>query len=91
MTTKQVKVINNEGMHMRPAGLIAQIAKSDPDCIVTLVTNGQEISAKSVMKLMAAGMKKGTDVEIRCVGGNEQKILGELATLLEDGFGETVD
>ena len=40
------------------------------------------------MQIMAAGIKKGTDVEIIANGGNEQAVLDELAAMFENGFGE---
>ena len=66
MVSKKVTIVNAEGMHMRPAGLIA----------------------KAVMQIMAAGLKKGTEVEICVSGGDEQAVLDELAGMFEDGFGE---
>ena len=88
MLTKVVKVVNAEGMHMRPAGIIAKAAKAHPDSEVIMKANGKEIKAKAVMQIMAAGIKKGTDVEIVVTGGDEQAVLDEFVKMFEDGFGE---
>lgn len=88
MLTKAVKVVNAEGMHMRPAGIIAKAAKAHPDSEVIMKANGKEIKAKAVMQIMAAGIKKGTDVEIVVTGGDEQAVLDEFVKMFEDGFGE---
>ena len=88
MVSKMVKVVNAEGMHMRPAGLIAKAVKAYPDSEVIMKANGKEIKAKSVMQIMAAGIKSGTDVEIVVTGGSEQAVLDELVKMFEDGFGE---
>ncbi|MCI5621619.1 MAG: HPr family phosphocarrier protein [Lachnospiraceae bacterium] len=64
MVSKTVQVVNAEGMHMRPAGIIAKAAKAHPDSEVIMKVNGAEIKAKAVMQIMAAGIKKGTDVEV---------------------------
>ena len=40
------------------------------------------------MQIMAAGLKKGTEVEICVSGCDEQAVLDELAGMFEDGFGE---
>ena len=57
MVSKVVTVVNAEGMHMRPAGLIAKAAKEHPDSEVILKANGKEIKAKAVMQIIAAGIK----------------------------------
>ena len=88
MLSKTVTVINAEGMHMRPAGIIAKAAKEHFDSEVVLKANGKEIKAKAVMQIMAAGIKKGTDVEIIVNGGDEQSVLDEFVQMFENGFGE---
>ena len=64
-------------MHMRPAGIIAKLAKEHPDSEVIMKANGKDIKAKAVMQIMAAGIKKGTEVELVVTGGNEQAVLDE--------------
>ena len=88
MLSKKVEVVNEEGMHMRPAGLIAKTVKSHPDSDVIMKANGKDIKAKAVMQIMAAGLKKGTEVEIIVNGGDEKAVLDELVKMFEDGFGE---
>ena len=88
MVSKVVTVVNAEGMHMRPAGLIAKVVKDHPDSEVIMKANGREIKAKAVMQIMAAGIKKGSDVELVVSGGDEQAVLDEFVRMFEDGFGE---
>lgn len=88
MVSKVVTVVNAEGMHMRPAGIISKAAKEHPDSEVIMRANGKEIKAKAIMQIMAAGIKKGTEVEIVVNGGDEQAVLDEFVKMFEDGFGE---
>ena len=88
IVSKVVTVVNAEGMHMRPAGMIAKIVKAHPDSEVIMKVNGNDIKAKAVMQIMAAGIKKGNNVEIIVNGGNEQSVLDEFVKMFEDGFGE---
>lgn len=88
MVTKKVTVINEQGLHMRPAGMLAKAVKSHPDCEVTLNANGKTVKAKAPMQIMSACMKKGCEVEIVCNGADEQAVLDEITALFEDGFGE---
>lgn len=88
MVSKKVTVINEQGMHMRPAGELAKFVKSHPDCEVTLGANGKTVKANAPMQIMSACMKKGCEVEIVCNGENEQSILNEIAEMFGNGFGE---
>lgn len=88
MVTKIVTVVNEQGLHMRPAGVIAKVVKAHPDCEVTLTANGKTVKAKAPMQIMAACIKKGCEVEVACDGADEQAVLDEIAALFADGFGE---
>lgn len=88
MVSKVVKVVNAEGLHMRPAGIVAKAAKEHPECEIMMKANGKNIKAKAVMQIMAAGIKKDTEVEIIVTGENEQAVLDEFVKMFEEGFGE---
>ncbi|MBQ8563356.1 MAG: HPr family phosphocarrier protein [Firmicutes bacterium] len=87
MISKNVKVANKEGFHMRPATVFsASMAKYD--CNVTIETSNVCINAKSVMNLIAACLKFGTELRIICDGTDEEEALQEAVMLVESGFGE---
>lgn len=88
MVSKTVTVRNEQGVHMRPAGLLAKTAKQYPDCQVTLTANGKTVKAQAPMQIMSACMKKGCQVEIRCSGTDEDQALAEIAAMFEEGFHE---
>ena len=88
MVSKKVVVVNEQGMHMRPAGVIAKFVKEHAGCDVTFNANGKSVKAKAPMQIMSACMKKGCEVEIVCDGTDEQAVLDEIAAMFENGFGE---
>ncbi len=88
MVTKKVTVVNEQGIHMRPAGILAKAVKAHPECEVTLNANGKTVKAKAPMQIMSACMKKGCEVEIVCNGADEQAVLNEIAEMFANGFGE---
>ena len=45
MVSKTVQVVNEQGMHMRPAGLLVAEMKKFPNCVVMLNTNGKSANA----------------------------------------------
>ena len=88
MVSKKVTVVNEQGMHMRPAGELAKVVKAHADCEVTLTANGKTVKAKAPMQIMSACIKCGNEVEIVCDGGEEQAVLDEIVAMFENGFGE---
>ncbi len=88
MVSKTIKVINEQGMHMRPAGMLAEEMKKFPNCTVTLKTGDKTAKASAVMQMMAAGIKHGAMVEITADGENEQAALDKAVSLFENGFDE---
>ena len=87
MVTAKTKIVNPQGMHMRPAQLFVNtMAKYKSE--VTIVFNGKNINAKSIMNLMAACIKCGSELEVRCTGDDEQAALDKAVGLIESGLGE---
>ena len=87
MVSARTKLVNPMGMHMRPAGMFANaMMKFDSD--VNLVANGKTVNAKSIMNLIAACIKCGTEVEVQCSGPDEEAALVEAVRLIDSGLGE---
>ena len=87
MVAKEVKITNEQGLHMRPAGVFAkEMTKFNSD--VTLVYNGKRVNAKSVMLIIAACIKCGAELTIECNGADEEavKTLGAPYERLRDAF-----
>ena len=65
MLTKNLTVVNPSGLHLRPAGVLSQTAmkfKSD----VIIESGEKRIVAKSVLNVLAAGIKCGTEITLIC-------------------------
>lgn len=87
MVSQKLVVKNKSGLHARPAGVLAKEAgkcKSN----VTIQVGERTIQCKSVLNIMAAGMKCGTEIELRCDGEDEENDLKKIAALIESGLGE---
>lgn len=87
MVSKRTKIINPMGLHMRPAGMFAREMMKF-SCDVSLIIQDREINAKSIMNLMAACIKCGSELEVRCNGEGEQAALDKAIELIEGGLGE---
>ena len=87
MVSKKVKVVNPSGLHLRPAGVLSQTAMKFKSR--TLIECGEKhIVAKSVLNVMAAGIKSGTEITLICDGPDEKEALETVARAIEDGLGE---
>ena len=87
MISKNLTVVNPSGLHLRPAGVLSQTAmkfKSD----VTIVSGEKKIVAKSVLNVMAAGIKCGTEITLVCDGEDEEEAMKTISQAIESGLGE---
>ncbi len=87
MVSKQLTLVNAQGFHMRPASVFAT-AMGKYQCDVTIKFNGNNINAKSLLNIIAACIKCGSEIEIVCSGADEEAALAEAAKLIESGLGE---
>ncbi|MBR6220269.1 MAG: HPr family phosphocarrier protein [Clostridia bacterium] len=74
------------GIHARPAGLLAKKAKSYAETTVSISANGKTVNAGQLMKLMALGVKQGTEVTITCEGANEEEAAAGMKAFLEENL-----
>ena len=86
MVAQTVKVVNEQGLHMRPAGVFAKgMAKFDSD--VTINFNGKATNGKSLLNIIGACIKCGSEVEIQCDGADEEEALKTAIELIAPGIG----
>lgn len=84
---KKVTIINETGLHARPASMFVKKA-SEFKSSVELVHEGEKVNAKSIMGIMKLGLSKGTEVTIETHGEDEELALNSIVELIESGFGE---
>lgn len=87
MVSQKVVIKNASGLHARPAGILAQAAMKCNSNVLILV-NGKTVQVKSILNLMAAAIKCGTEIELQCEGATEAEDLKTLVDLIESGLGE---
>ena len=85
MISKQIKLTNAEGLHMRPAGSFAS-AMSKYKCDVTITFNDRQINAKSIMSILTACIKSGSVITVTCNGDDENEALSEAISIIESEF-----
>lgn len=73
------------GIHARPAGLIAKLAKGYTS-VVTIEKDGKEAKATQLMKLMALAVKNGNTVTVKADGADEDAAIAELQKFFEENL-----
>lgn len=87
MVRETVKITNPAGLHARPASIFVQKAGQYKSGI-TVVFNGTEYNAKSILALMGAAIKSGSEIDLVCTGEDEAEALAGLKEAIESGLGE---
>ena len=87
MVERKVTVVNPTGLHLRPAGLLCQTSMKF-DSKVMIFYKEKEINAKSVLNVMAAGIKCGTEITLICDGEDEEEAMKTVSQAIESGLGE---
>lgn len=80
-------VLNESGIHARPAGMLVKEACKFKSTI-DIQVNSKRMDAKSIMGVMALGISKGSEVILYIDGPDEEAAKEALISLFEDGFGE---
>ena len=71
---KQFNYVINDplGLHARPAGLLAKLAKPYADTVISVTKGGNTVKASQLMKLMSLAAKNGDEVTVTVEGPQEE-------------------
>ena len=81
MAERETTVGPEEGLHARPAAQFVKKAKQFA-AEITVVKSEKEANAKSSMKVMTLGAKKGDEVVIRAEGDDAEEAVEALVELI---------
>ena len=87
MKSRKIQVVNPSGLHLRPAGLLCQTSMKFKSKI-SILFQDNEINAKSVLNVMAFGVKCGSEIEVQCTGDDEEEALEAVCNLISTGLKE---
>jgi phosphocarrier protein len=87
MIKKELKIVNELGIHARPAGMLANTA-SRFACDIKLLKDGMEINAKSIMGIMTLAAGCGSVIEVIVKGKDEAEAMKALESLFARKFDE---
>ena len=87
MRKQNMTVLNKNGIHARPAALIAQ-TMGQFNSNIDMSCNGNTVNAKSIMGVITLGAANGTEVSISADGSDENEAVDALSQLFQSGFQE---
>ena len=88
MIEREATIVNQEGLHARPAARIVRLA-SQFSADVEIAKDGLGVNGKSIMGVMMLAAECGSSILIRADGPDAEQAVEALARLVASGFGET--
>lgn len=74
MLEQNVKIINNTGIHARPADMLVKLCMKYKSKI-EVIKEEKVANAKSILNILALGLSKGVEVTIRIDGEDEEEAM----------------
>ena len=84
---RRISIINEFGLHARPAALISKLAKN-AKYNVWIVRNEEKVDATSIIDILSLACLKGTEITLQVDDRADIDILDQITALAETGFKE---
>lgn len=82
MIKKEYKIINETGIHARPATILVQVA-SRYESVIELEFKNKKINLKSIMGVMSLGISQGSTITIKADGTDENDAIRNIENTLK--------
>ncbi len=79
-------VKNEEGLHARPAGILAKEAKKYESKVTITNECGKSAEVTKLIRVMALGVKNGQNVTVTVEGPDEETTFEEVKAFFEENF-----
>jgi phosphocarrier protein HPr len=89
MLEGRVKIINPLGLHARAAAHLVRLAGGFQSDIKLLRTdNNIYADAKSILSVLTLAAARGTELEVKIEGEDEEEAFRSICEIIKNGFGE---
>lgn len=89
MISRTIDIKNPTGLHLRPAGVLCNLANHYECSVKFRVGDDPDIfNAKSIICVLGAGVKYGDSITIICEGADEEQAAETIAAKIESGLEE---
>ena len=80
---KEITILNDQGLHARPAALFVQIA-AKYNAKITVKKDAERVSGKSIMGILMLAAQKNTKITIEADGDDAEAAIAELERFLSN-------
>ena len=87
MISKKIVIKNPTGLHLRPAGVLCNEAVKYKSKVY-FKYGDNEANAKSVLSVLGACIRSGTELELTFEGYDEKEAMEGIIRVIENGLGE---
>ena len=87
MITKELKIINNLGLHARAAAKVVSTANKFESKIM-FIKDDKNADARSIMKLLMLSASKGSCINVKIDGADQNDAMNSIEKLFENKFDE---
>ena len=87
MVRKKVRIVNEAGLHARPAATLVKLAsKFESEFFIHMY--GYRVNGKSILGVMTLAAEEGAELELELNGPDEEEAAKAIAELISNGFEE---
>jgi phosphotransferase system HPr (HPr) family protein len=87
LVTRTVTIVNAQGLHARPADMVARLARRY-QARIEIVKGNERVDGKSVLGLLTLGAYQGVELTICACGEDAEDAVDALVDLIERKFEE---
>jgi len=87
MIERQAEIVNRLGLHARAAAKLVHTAGGFHSR-VTVLKDGEEVDAKSILGILLLAAGQGSQVTVRCNGEDEEEAMCAVTRLIANRFDE---
>lgn len=80
---KSITVFDEKGLHARPATVFVKAASTYKSTVM-VEANGKKADGKSLLNLLALGVKHGQEIKVITKGEDEEAALNQLCDILRN-------
>lgn len=87
MIERDIRILNEEGLHARPAARIVKLS-AQYRSEIEIVKDGMAVNGKSIMGVMMLSAECGSTITFRATGADEAQAVEALCDLAAQRFGD---
>lgn len=87
MTEIELQIINEKGLHARASAKFVEVVEAH-DATAEVMKDGMSVPGDSIMGLLMLAASRGTSINVRISGAQQEDLALALRQLVENKFGE---